>query len=293
MACSRTQRVLQLTGLLTALAFPVGAQEPTSSDPTTALNYINAWQHGIGDYGTDQQSIRVLSIPVSITLRSLRSHPIGVNLRLTGMVAGYAFATPEEGELSVTGVALMPGLEFLIPIGPGRTLRPSVGFGAGTDLDSNRTVWMTAVSLRSEFVFPWKRFYFGVTPGVEFSASGPHVDREDDRFLGVLLRADVRHPFWFAIDAYQPDIGPYVEYGYYIDALDFTSIVGESLEQKQRWEVGVSVGFRGERPKLWIIRVPRVSVGWRFGNGVNGIRIRIGGDWVSPSLAKAVQTPQR
>jgi hypothetical protein len=196
------------------------------------------------------------------------------------MAGVHGFDTP-EGEVSVTAVGLVPGIEFLLPIGPRSTLRPHADFGAGTDLDSNRTVWMTALGLRSEFIFPWKRFYLGLAPGLRFSTSWPHPTRESERFLDALLRTDARHPLWFKIKSYQPDFGPYVEYGYYIDGLEFTSISGESTEQKERWELGVSVGFRDERPKIWLLRVPRVSVGWRFGGGASGIRIRLGGDWVT------------
>lgn len=293
MISSLVRRLVMVAGLQTVLAIAASAQDSPTSDPTASINYINAWEHEIGIYGTDQQSIRVLTVPISITVRSLREHPWGIRLRLSGLVAGYGFETLDAGKVSVTGVGFMPGIEFLVPIGTWKMLRPWLDFGAGTDLDSARTVWMTTVGLRSEFIFSWEEFQFGLSPGLTFSADWPHPTRDDDRFLNALLRVDARHSFRATASGHEPDIGPYVEYGYYIDALEFTSISGAPMEQRQRWELGVSVGFRYERPKLWFVRVPRVSLGWRFGDGVNGIRIRVGGDWISPTLAKPIRAPQR
>ena len=47
------------------------------------------------------------------------------------------------------------------------------------------------------------------------------------------------------------------------------------------YELGVSLGFFYPRPKIWFVRVPRLAIGYRFG-GLNGLRIRIGGDWITP-----------
>jgi hypothetical protein len=47
------------------------------------------------------------------------------------------------------------------------------------------------------------------------------------------------------------------------------------------YEIGATIGFRFLAPKIWFIAVPRLSVGYRFGDGLTGLRIRIGGDRVT------------
>ena len=63
--------------------------------------------------------------------------------------------------------------------------------------------------------------------------------------------------------------------------MNFTDEVGGRESVRWQYEVGVTLGFRVQAPKIWFIRVPRLGVGYRFGDGLEGLSIRIGGDRVT------------
>ncbi len=75
--------------------------------------------------------------------------------------------------------------------------------------------------------------------------------------------------------------GIYGETGYFLNSLDFISVGGTPTDAQSAFEVGVTLGFYDTRPKIWFIRIPRISVGYRFRGDISGIRIRIGGDWAT------------
>jgi len=78
---------------------------------------------------------------------------------------------------------------------------------------------------------------------------------------------------------HQPDAGVYFESGYLFNELSFVTGTGDPLKIDQQYEVGGSFGFR-DRATIWVVTLPRVGVGYRFGGGLKGIRIRIGGNRV-------------
>ena len=271
-----------VAGLIFTPSGPLTAQGGLAGSPANTINHGYAYDHGIGQYSSDQLSARVLSVPIAFTLRSLQNHRVGLRLRVTGMFATHGFDTPGLEDFTIKARGIVPGLELLLPLGKRSALRPFVDLGAVTEPDSNRTTWIAAFGVKSEFVFPWRSFHFGLVPGVRYTTSWQGNSTEDDNYGEALLKLEARHALWFTVGNFQPDIGPYVEYGYYFDALEFESGGGGDLTQEQKWEAGLSIGFRNVRPKLWIFRVPRVAVGYRFGSGVTGLRIRIGGDWIVP-----------
>ena len=124
-----------------------------------------------------------------------------------------------------------------------------------------------------------RRFEIGFEPRLQFNVSKATKARDDD-FGTVAAKLDARHPLWFEIGGYRPDLGVYIETGYFFDDLSFTSVGGELQRIDEQYEVGVSFGFRS-RPKLLFFRFPRIGVGYRFGDGLAGFRIRIGGDRIT------------
>jgi hypothetical protein len=76
-------------------------------------------------------------------------------------------------------------------------------------------------------------------------------------------------------------VGAYFEPGFFPNGLNFTGAEGSRESTTAQYEIGFTVGFREQAPKIWVIRVPRLGVGYRFGDGLTGLRIRIGGDRVT------------
>ena len=99
------------------------------------------------------------------------------------------------------------------------------------------TVGISALGLRSEFVFPWKKFELGLEPRAFYSVTWSTDELRDD--YGVVgIRTDARYPLF--------DIGDktlagvlYVQPGWFVDALNLSSDGEESgTAVQQQIEIG-------------------------------------------------------
>ena len=136
-----------------------------------------------------------------------------------------------------------------------------------------------------EFIFPWRRWYFSIEPAIRANGrSGNELGSTDDQVQG-LLHGEARHSIPVRIGGQSMFGGVYAEAGYYLNSLDFLAASGTTASTQGGYEVGITLGFFDVRPKVWLFRVPRISIGYRFREGVNGLRIRIGGDWATPIFA--------
>jgi hypothetical protein len=273
-------RALAAALLVALLAAPLPAQE-LPSDPGELVNhaYLDAFAwSGFGGYEIGDATTQVLNIPVMIWLRHTRNHPWGLRLRLTGVFGVQKLEDIRDlGLGDIRAAALIPGLEFVLPLSERSTLRPYADVGAGWEIDGDNSVGYGSVGLWTEFVFPWHAFELGLEPRLAYRAAWRKGTQANGH--GILsLRADARHPLWFTIGRYLPEAGLYFEPGYFIDGLEFRTSLGNTIEVDQQYEVGVGFSFRGETPKLWFIRIPYLGVGYRFGGDLSGLRIRIGGD---------------
>jgi hypothetical protein len=230
----------------------------------------------------DQES-RVLTIPVSIWLRRLsEDRKMGLRLRFTGVIGYQDFERLEEFNVeSIRLGGIFPGLEVMLPLGDRSMLRPFADIGIGLSNSEIKELLLTTFGLRTEFVFPWKRWELGLEPRAQMGVSWASTELVDDEYLMLTAKMDARYPLGFQIGGSTPDVGVYFEPGYFPNGLDFTTPGGTTGSIGVQYEAGVTVGFRDEAPKIWFIRVPRLGVGYRFGDGLTGLRIKIGGDRVT------------
>ncbi len=230
-------------------------------------------------------SLRAIRVPISIGIRNRTDSTWGVKLRVTGSFLFRDFQSLNDISLdSVRNNAVLVGAELLIPFGHYITLRPRLDLGVGTERESGETVFLVEGAALAEFIFPWRRFYFSVEPAVRVNGkSGNELGSEDDQLHGS-LHLEARYPLPFTIARKGLFAGLYTEAGYFFNGLEFVAVEGSSGEAQSSFEVGLTTGFYDVRPKIWFITIPRLSVGYRFGQNVSGIHIRLGGDWATPVL---------
>lgn len=285
MKSTRSFLLLASFGLVLGLP-PARAQDAAELDPGDEVNYPWVMSSADGGFGTGSvgdQSSRVLTIPVSIWLRRLtEGRKLGLRLRVTGVIGYQDFERLEEFNVeSIRLGGVFPGIEFLVPLSDRSMLRPFADIGLGLTNSEVEELLLTTFGLRTEFIFPWKRWELGLEPRAQAGVSWANTELVDDEYVVLTARIDARYPLGFRIGGRTPDVGAYFEPGYFPDALEFTDVKGVRGKIEKQYEVGVTVGFREKAPKIWFIRVPRLGVGYRFGDGLTGWRIRIGGDRVT------------
>jgi len=283
-----------------AAAWPGGAiaQDSPQLDPDQVLDY--GWLYSrsddgvvFTDIGLEAQSTNILSIPVSFWMRRLPccGNPItpeiegrtfGVRLRLTGVIGFAAFDSISEFDInSVDLGAILPGIELLFKTGERSILRPYLDVGWGSTSSTETTLVYGELGLRTEFVWGWKRWELGLEPRLKGGYSFTDIDNVDLSHITISAKLDARYPLGFKVGGQTPDVGAYFEPSWYPDDIDLTTPSGQQKSITSQYEVGATVGFRFLAPMLCgLFRMPRLGLGYRFGDGTGGWTIKIGGDRV-------------
>lgn len=252
-------------------------QEAPSFDHSALINHAYDYNFAFGLYEVADQDVSLLQLPISITLRSLEKYNWGLRLRLSAVFGIHNFKSNEDFDLDqIRSITIAPGIEFLIPTGKSSLLKPYLDVGIAKPEDGE-TIPISAAGVRWEYVLRWRQWELGIEPRIQYSLAKTDSREDDDDFGDLGLFLDARYPAPFQIGGYQPDAGIYYETGYLFNELSFTSLAGDPLKIDQQHEVGVSFGFR-DRAKIWLFTLPRLGLGYRFGGGFKGFRIRIGGN---------------
>lgn len=283
---NRPESVCLFTCALLALApGSTNAQDPAALEPDEV---VNPWTFTGNDNGLSSSSVggqqtRVLSITPSIWLRRLADErQLGLRLRLTGIIGFTEFERLEDFDIeSVRIGGVIPGIELLFALGPRSMLRPYLDLGIGLTNSEIEQLSLIKAGIRTEFVFPWRRWELGLEPRMEAGWGDAGRDLVDASYAVIAAKMDARYPLGFRIGGQVPDVGAYIEPAWFLDGLRFEATEGTRLTIDEQFEVGVTLGFRYVAPKIWFFRVPRLGVGYRFGDGLAGLRIRIGGDRVT------------
>lgn len=278
---SRGIRTAALAIGIMALAASGSRAEAQVQLPDDGSDYVEQQVpigEGLSSYAVADERVNVFHVRPAITLRSWMTNPWGLRLRLGLTISIVDFERLESLDLDKVSLgSLVPGVEAVFPVGRLSVLRPYFDFGLGGIFDSEqRPAPILGVGLLTEFVFPWKQFELGLEPRVEYLTVFSESTRDDDDFGTFVLLADARHPLWFQMGRSQPDVGLYFRYTYLWEEQVFASPFGAESVIEQLFEVGAIFGFQA-RPKVWIIRIPTIGFGYRFGS-LKGFTIRIGGD---------------
>ncbi len=257
-------------GLLCAAS---GTTRAGAGDPYVVQNSLQTFER-------NGESVRALRIPVYITLRSWEERSFGLRLRVAAsFAAADIFELLEEADFTQVNVlSFVPGMEFVVPVGRHSMLRPFFDAGVGTENATDRASFLGAIGLRTEFLFLSGRNIFGLEPGFQLNLSSGSDSRSRST-MNPFISTTVRHTFGFRVGGYLPDAGAYFDAGYNFQTFEFSSLTADS-KVNTNLELGVDLGFSRGRPKIGPFRIPRLRVGYRFGD-LEGFRIRLGGDWLT------------
>jgi hypothetical protein len=251
----------------------VSCAQPGSIGPYVAFHSLETDEPG-------DTELRIFRIPINLTLRQWSNERWGMRLRLEATIAttdSFRFLKKLLDELRVT--TIVPGMEFIFPVGSHHKLKPFFDLGFGTNDATNDVNLLGDLGIRTEFIFPGDKLIFGLEPGVKLSANTGDRIRNNTAFNGFVTLMAL-HTINHRVAGYLPDAGVYVEGGYDNMALEFSSVTVTASDLSTRYEAGLTFGFARGVPKIGPVRLPRLRVGYRFGD-VTGFRFRLGGDWLT------------
>lgn len=263
--CCSALVVLGLTG-------PVAARAQVDAPTSFDANIPYAHYYGTGTYRLGDQRVYALSLRARFPLGAFTPERVGFNIRASGMVAWQQIPVTDSLRATLPFFTIVPGMGLDIPIGRRVVLQPFLDAGVVRDVEFDTWLALGTVGTEVEWVFPWKRFEIGIEPTLGYSRTFSSDELARDELLAAYLMLDVRHGLGFRLAGEQADLGGYVLYSGFWGDTDLSGTVSTTVEIERQIEFGVSFGTN-PRPKIWFLRLPRVSVGYRFGKELRGLRI--------------------
>ena len=169
---------------------------------------------------------------------------------------------------------VVPRLEAHIPVTRIWTIKPFVGLGAAWEIDLDKGVWLAQAGVQGEGLwdqYPWEYFWGS---RVAYNLSVGWNERNYQDIGSVDSRIEARYRTGGNVSGRHWQPGVYGQVFYYWDGPKFEEGV-TTLILDLEYEVGLSIATL-PRWKVLGFGVPRVSVGYRFGDGLRGLRIGFG-----------------
>lgn len=239
-------------------------------------NYAFTHEVGFGGYDVGEQRVRVIKIPLFYLLRSPLDHRWGLRFHFPVTFGTYKLELAELiKNFSLRTFSFVPAAEFLIPFGKRWVLMPRQDLGFTKDFEGGDLALISATAVRAMYIHDFSPVELSLGSGLKYSFSRTSNGLNDDDFALVEAGADLRYPLGFSVKGHKVDSSVYFIGRHYFRKLVFGQIGEESIELDRIYEVGLSFGTT-PRPVVFGIRVPRIGVGYLFGDNFTGIKINFG-----------------
>jgi hypothetical protein len=255
------------------------AAEPLTRAEQSVINFGFATQLGSGIYTLSGRTLQVYRMPFGYTLPAADEARVRVRLSLP-VTIGIADFEPidvlESGlPQGLDSLSFVPGVKVRIAVSEQWQLEPFVEAGIAQDRTSELDQTVYAGGLRSDYEFDhgdtrWLLSQELLHVVVEQDATNGRDDCTRFRF-----GASARRGFGATIGRQRPDYLLYAFTDVYTDT-PAGPVEGEGDGGAgAQFEVGVTFGTV-ETMRVWRIPLPRVGIGYRFGNDLSALRIVFG-----------------
>jgi len=259
---------------LCALALSAQAQQlPDGGESGGDLvHYSFATLFGTGIYRLDDRTAAIFRIPISYTFREPTQEQFGVKLLVPTAVGFFDFDVvddliPDADQLATVSVA--PGLELQFLVGENWRVAPAAYLGFGMDLnnDDASIIYGGSFSALRPLKFAYPEMHFGTA--VILSGYDPRTEHGDfvTRWSAGL---DAKFPTSWRVDNRDVFLGGHVIGYYYMNRLEFRTIIDEPIKLRAEIEFGLFLGAR-PAPKIFGITIDRLGVGYRFSDVTEAI----------------------
>lgn len=266
---------LALVALLASVGPTYGQDGGSSSTGSASHPFIHGL--GTGDSSAPDTEVFDLRIPVGYTLIPLEEdRPWGLRLRMEVFASIYDF-TPDidtDFDYRFSGVTAAPGVEFLVPVGKGWVLKPFAEIGYARDFDNDLGLGVWSFGMRTLVTWPVKKIDLSFGTKMQYLNTWTSDFALVDEFGEVRLGLDARYPLWFTIGGNQAYGSLYFIHRHYFNArVELPE--DDPLEISYTDEIGVALGT-DPRIKLWFFKLPRIGLGFRWGENLRGVRLNFG-----------------
>jgi hypothetical protein len=231
---------------------------------------------GLGGASDSEGTVSDVRIPIGYTLIAPEDRPWGLRLRLIVYAGIYDVGRISDPDfvLRFESLAATPGVEFLVPVGGGWTLKPFTEIGYGRDVENRLDFGVWSVGLRTLAEWDVKDIALSFGTQVQLLTSIASDLKLEDDFWELKLGLDVGIPLGFTIAGNEALLSPYGIRRQFIDAV-IERPDGDPLKIDHSNEVGLAFGTR-PKTTLWFFKLPRIGLGYRWGPNISGWRLSFG-----------------
>jgi hypothetical protein len=271
---------IALACLLTCAGVAAHAQAPLTRSEQTVIDFGFATQLGSGVYTMSGRTLQVYKLPFGYDFDHAEDARVRVRLTLPVTLGFLDFEALDVVDTglpdSLDSLSFVPGLELEIPISSNWRLQPFVEAGVARDRANELEQRIYAAGLRSLYDVAsegtnWQ-FYDEL---LYTSVDQRSIDHSND-FTRLRLGATARRPFAVTGDGRRPD---YLVYGFadiFLDVPDSALNGEEGHGGDAQFEFGITFGTT-EPIEFWGIPLPRIGLGYRFGDELSVYRLVFGG----------------
>jgi hypothetical protein len=253
------------------------------------LSFAFASQAGSGIYSIEGRVVQIYRIPVSFGAKRLGDEEGDWGIQVSSpLTFGFYDFRPEEllnGEVPthVGTASLLPGVAFPVRAKTNWILTPYIDLGAAKNFEGGDLVWVYDAGLRSDVTFP-AGSWDGLTTQELLWAGAAQTGNALTGWYGeAMAGSEFRHLLPWSSGRSQWDLGLFAVYRRYFkdnrsNAVAYAAAAPDPTPTTfvdEQTEIGISFGTR---PKLswWKISMPNLGLSYRFGDGVQGIRLIFG-----------------
>lgn len=255
------------------------AVEPLSASEKGEFNYAFATQLGSGIYTISGRTLQVYRLPLSLTFRpeeegSRRGWRFTIPVTL-GFYDFKAVDVVENGlREEVATMSVIPGVEFLVPLTGNWLLKPYVEAGRVWDRSGSADAAVYSSGAWSRADFRAGRFNLSLGNGLGYTVVDPSSVPGSEALIALETAFEARHGLGSGAWA-KLDYGLYLVQHLYFQRPAYPLDPGGSSGMLDQYEVGVTFGSR-ESLKIWKITLPRIGVGYLFGQDLSALRLVFG-----------------
>jgi hypothetical protein len=256
-----------ITVILTALVVaPVFAQ-----DEDVDASLLPADVGKVED--VNSQSLQIYRFPISYSVRNLEEKPWGLRVYVPVSLGSIELeAATDIGDFvdRIGSIAVVPGVEFLVPVGQRWVLKPFAEVGVGEDSANDTTHLLYSAGMRARAEFEPQPFdvMFGGAFRYRNNTTSQAVK---NWYSTVEVGADAQLPLGFSLGSRAAHGGVYAIMRHFTD-LEFEIITEGPIDIEWNYEVGLSFST-DPALRLWKIKLPWVALGYRFGDRQSGVRL--------------------
>jgi len=223
----------------------------------------------------EAHSIQLYRLPLAIHLRREDKDRWGLRLTFPVSLSSVRIETVSDVHqfAKKLGVAaVVPGVEFELPVGHGFHLKPFAEAGFGKSFDTGRTEILYGAGARARFDLPAGRLLLTLGGSAMYRKTAKRIEdyKGHSIFEGAI---NAQLPLGFSLGSREARGGVYaIARGF--DGLELRRAGQEPIVLTRQFEVGGSFSTAPEL-RIWKVKLPWLALGYQTGRVVSGVRVYV------------------